>query len=231
MSYHWDFTSPLGFLDLWTRGVGVTLALGLTVVCLGTLMAVPLVWALRCRFWSVRIAAQTYIHVFRSIPALVLIGTVYFCLPMFTGYRIDPVSTAALALSINLSPFAAECIRSAIQSVPSVQYESALSLGFTPTQTMRFVILPQAAARALPPLAGQWVTSFKLTSLAATISVPELWHATGQVVVDTSRPIEARLIGAALYVMMIAPFLLAVGWLERRSALRGYGGSPGGAVA
>jgi ABC-type amino acid transport system permease subunit len=72
-------------------------------------------------------------------------------------------------------------------------------------------------------LVGEYVTTLKLTSLAATIGVAEIWHVTGDVVTATSLPLEARLVGAALYVALILPFLLAFMWLERRFKVKGLG--------
>jgi len=223
MRYDWDFTPLASYSLLWLHGVGVTFALSLLVICVGTALGGLLVLALRVQSRLFRVFTRLYVDIFRAIPALVLIGSLYFCLPILTGLRIDPFDTAFIALSLNLAPFAAECIRSGIESVPNLQYESTRVMGFSKWQSSYYVIAPQAVRRILPPLVGQYVTSLKLTSLAATISVPEIWHATGQVITATSLPIEARLVGAILYVAIILPFLWLSRWLEKQFNVRGFG--------
>jgi polar amino acid transport system permease protein len=150
-------------------------------------------------------------------------GTLYFCLPIFTGIRITAFQTAFLALTLNLAPFAAECIRSGVDSISTIQYDSAYVLGFTGWNRTRYVIGPQAIRRIIPPLIGEYITTLKLTSLAATIGVAEIWNATGQVVTATSLPLEARIVGALLYVAIILPLLWLFAWLERKFKVKGFG--------
>lgn len=222
-AYQWDFGVLINFWGLWFNGVVLTVLLSVGVVLAGTLLGILLVVGLKSHSTPIRLATRTYVDVFRAIPALVLLGTIFFCLPLITGVVLSPFSTSLLALSLNLSPFASECMRAGIDSIPTVQYDSARMLGFRGWQLSYYIIGPQAVRRILPPLAGQWVTSMKLTSLAATIGVPELWNVTGQVVTNTSLPLESRIMGAALYVLIILPCLWGVIWLERLFEVKGLG--------
>jgi polar amino acid transport system permease protein len=223
MGYDWHFDTLLTYWRVWGNGVLVTVALSVPVIVGGTLLGVPLVAALKSRIAALRWLARIYIDLFRAIPALVLLGTFYFCLPILIPIRISPFSTALLAMTLNLAPFAAECIRGGIESVSIVQYDSARAMGFQGWKLNYYIIGPQILRRITPPLVGEYVTTLKLTSLAATIGVPEIWHATGRVVTATSQPLEARLAGAALYVAIIVPFLWVSLWLERRFAVKGFG--------
>lgn len=213
----------LNFGDLWWRGLSATFFLSAGSIGMGTLLALIFVIGVKSRYFLVKHSANFLLDLLRAIPALVLIGTMFFLLPAATGWRISPLTIALIALSLNLSPFAAECIRSGIESVPTIQYESGLLAGFTGWKLNYYIIGPQAIRRIIPPLSGQWVTTIKLSSLAATIGVPEIWHVTGQVVTNTSLPIESRLFGALLYIALILPLLWLLRYFEHRFHVLGVG--------
>ena len=227
MSYAWDFESLIQFKNLWADGIHQTLLLSLLSIATGTILGIALACGMvrrktlvrRILRWSCKI----YIDIFRAIPAYVLMGTIFLCVPTLFGVLPSPFETAWIALALNLAPFAAEVIRAGIESVPTVQFESARMMGFKGLRLARYIIGPQALQRILPPMVGQYVTTVKLSSLAATIGVLDIWNVTTQVVTATSRPIEARLVGAALYCLILIPCLWFVDWLEKRVDVAGLG--------
>jgi len=107
--------------------------------------------------------------------------------------------------------------------VPQIQYESALVFGFRGWRRDYYIIGPQVVERLLPPLVGQYITTLKLTSLAAAIGVEELWNVTSQITTLTSLPLETKLVAAGLYVFIVAPLLAGTYWLERRYGVKGLG--------
>lgn len=223
MDYSWDFSFLGQFVGTWLRGVWITFYVSFLAIALGTALGVVLVLGARARWRPFRWLSRFYVDLFRALPALVLMGTLYFCLPIIVGVTPSALQTAVVALAMNLAPFAAECIRSGVESVPTVQYESGRLCGFSGWRLAYYIIGPQALRRILPPLIGQYVTTLKLSSLAATIGVVEVWNVTGQVVTATSRPVEARLVGALLYCLIILPTLWLVLWLERKYEVGGLG--------
>jgi cystine transport system substrate-binding protein len=118
-------------------------------------------------------AARFYISVIRGTPLLVQLFIVFFALPEF-GIRIDPFPAAVIAFSLNVGGYAAEIIRSAIQSIPKGQWEAAETIGLNYTGALRRIILPQATRVAVPPLSNTLISLVKDTSLASTILVTEL---------------------------------------------------------
>lgn len=223
MDYTWDFGFLRAFGGAWLHGVWITFYLSSISIAGGTVLGILLVIGSRASWPLFRWISRLYVDMFRALPALVLMGTLYFCLPIVGGITPSAFQTAVIALAMNLAPFAAECIRSGLESVPTVQYESGRLCGFRGWRLAYYIIGPQALRRILPPLIGQYVTTLKLSSLAATIGVVEIWNVTSQVVTATSRPVEARLVGAALYCLIILPTLWAVVWLERRYEVGGLG--------
>lgn len=223
MSYHWNFETLLQFWRLWCRGLWNTFSLAVIAIVLGTLLALLVVTALYSKFKVVRIIARVYVDLFRAIPALVLLGTLYFTLPILLGLRLGAFQTAVIGLTLNLAPFVVECIRSAIESIPQIQYDSATVMGFRGWRRSYYIVGPQVFRRLLPPVVGQYTTTMKLTSLAATIGVEDLWNSTSQITTLTSLPLEAKIAGAALYVVIILPLLWVAIWLEHRSGIKGLG--------
>ncbi|MFG1931897.1 ABC transporter permease subunit [Mycobacterium sp. NPDC048908] len=117
--------------------------------------------------------ARFYISVIRGTPLLVQLFIVFYALPEL-GVKIDPFPAAIIAFSLNVGGYAAEIIRSAIQSIPKGQWEAAETIGLNYVGTLRRIILPQATRVAVPPLSNTLISLVKDTSLASTILVTEL---------------------------------------------------------
>lgn len=142
----------------------------------------------------VRALAKGYVSLIRGTPILVQIFIIYYGLPDF-GITLGPLTAAFISLSINIGAYLSETLRGAILSVPSGQTEAAQSLGLTPWQTMRRVVLPQAARVAIPPLGNTFIGMLKETSLVSIVTVTELLR-------------SAQLLIAQYYVAM--PFYVAI---------------------
>jgi His/Glu/Gln/Arg/opine family amino acid ABC transporter permease subunit len=117
--------------------------------------------------------ARFYISVIRGTPLLVQLFIVFYALPEL-GVKIDPFPAAVIAFSLNVGGYAAEIIRSAIQSIPKGQWEAAETIGLNYVGTLRRIVLPQATRVAVPPLSNTLISLVKDTSLASTILVTEL---------------------------------------------------------
>jgi len=117
--------------------------------------------------------ARFYISIIRGTPLLVQLFIVFYALPEL-GVKIDPFPAAVIAFSLNVGGYAAEIIRSAIQSIPKGQWEAAETIGLNYVSSLRRIILPQATRVAVPPLSNTLISLVKDTSLASTILVTEL---------------------------------------------------------
>lgn len=143
----------------------------------------------------IRNIARVYVSIIRGTPLMVQIFIVYFGLPDW-GIHLSPMMSAYLSMSINIGAYLSETFRATIMSVDHGQTEAAQSLGMTPWQTMRFVVLPQAARIAIPPLGNSFIGMLKETSLVSVVTVVELFRA-------------AQILVSRYYVAM--PFFLAIG--------------------
>lgn len=204
--------------NLWPLAkAAVTKTIPLTVISFVIGLAIALVVAL-ARLSSntlVHNIARFYISVIRGTPLLVQLFIVFYALPEL-GVKIDPFPAAVIAFSLNVGGYAAEIIRSAIQSIPKGQWEAAETIGLNYTGTLRRIILPQATRVAVPPLSNTLISLVKDTSLASTILVTELLR-TAQIAAAPTFEFFALYGTAAVYYWVICLVLsFGQGRIEHR---------------
>ncbi len=160
--------------------------------------------------------AVLYIELIRGTPLLVQIFIFYFFIG--TILNLDRVTAGIAALAVFTGAYIAEIVRAGIQSISRGQMEAARSLGMSYTQAMALVILPQAFKRTLPPMAGQFISLIKDSSLVSVISITDLTKAGREVVASTFSPFEVWFTVAALYLIMTSGLSFLVQRLEKRMA-------------
>jgi His/Glu/Gln/Arg/opine family amino acid ABC transporter permease subunit len=159
--------------------------------------------------------ARAYISIIRGTPLLVQLFIVFYGLPDI-GVDIDPYPAAIVALSLNVGGYAAEVVRGSILSVPRGQYEAATVIGMEYWQSMRRIVLPQAARIAVPPLGNTLLSLIKDTALASLVLVPELFREAQVTAAETTEYLPLYTM-AALYFWVVCYLVsLAQGPLERR---------------
>lgn len=172
--------------------------------------------------WS----AITYVEIIRGSPLLVQIYIWYFVLGTLINGILDkqgfaqvpPLWFAVAALAFFAGAYVTEIVRSGIQSIHRGQIEASRSLGMTYGQCMRYIVLPQAIRRILPPLAGQFISLIKDSSLLGIIGVLELTKATREVITTRLQPFELFFTCALLYLVVTFTLSMFVQYLERRTA-------------
>ncbi|MBB1491466.1 MULTISPECIES: amino acid ABC transporter permease [unclassified Paracoccus (in: a-proteobacteria)] len=163
-----------------------------------------------------------FISFFRGTPLLVQLFLFYYGLPQAIPafIRIDGVTAAILGLTLHFAAYMAESLRGAITGVPRDQWEAARAVGMTEGQTMRRIILPQAARVFAPTMVNYFVDILKSTSLAFTLGVTEMMGAAQKEAAGSFRYLESFLVVACLYWIMVEALARVQGWLERRNARR-----------
>jgi len=159
---------------------------------------------------------RLYVEIIRAIPILVLILWVYYGMPQISGLSISVFWAGVIALALSDSAFEAEIFRAGIQSISKGQYEAAHTISLSYSDTMRFVILPQAIRRILPALGNQLVYMLKMSSLVSVIGMQELTRKANELVVTEYRPLEIYTILVLEYLVLILLVSAMVRWLERR---------------
>ncbi|MBJ3777108.1 amino acid ABC transporter permease [Acuticoccus mangrovi] len=183
----WEYRDLLleGFwitMFLFVTGVLSSLVLG---IVFGILGASHLRWA--------RALGEIYVEVFRNTPLVVKMFFLYF------GAGFDAYESAIIGLGLHQSAYLAEIFRSGIQAIPRGQFEAGFATGLTRTQVMRRIILPQAGFIVIPPTTTQVLETLKNTSVAMTISIPELTFQTQQIEAYSFRGFEAATAATLAY--------------------------------
>ena len=199
------------FLNGWLLTIGISLV----SLLLSTLIGILVALARRTRILPLRSAAILYVEVIRGTPLLAQILFLFYVVANGIGLQ-DRLVAGVLILSLFSGAYLAEIIRSGIDSIPSTQLESARAIGLTPWQTYRFVITPQALRQILPPLAGQFASLIKDSSLLSIIGVMEFTFAAQQAFSATYRTMESFLPLAIGYLLLTLPVSLLSKILERR---------------
>lgn len=158
-----------------------------------------------------------YIEIIRGTPLLVQIFIFYFFLG--TVLDISRIVAGISALAIFAGAYVAEIIRAGIQSIPKGQMEAARSVGMNVPQAMVYIILPQAFKRILPPLAGQFISLIKDSSLVSVIAITDLTKSGREVITSTFATFEIWFIVALLYLLLTSVLSQVIAWVERRLAV------------
>ena len=169
---------------------GLTMTIPLTAIAFTFAMIIAVAAAM-VQYAKIPVLTQLcrfYIWIFRGTPLLVQLFVVFYGLPDL-GIRMDPFPAAVLVFSLNEGAYCAETVRAALEAVPEGQMEAGYCAGMSYMQTMRRIILPQAMRTAFPPLSNSLIAMVKDTSLAANITVAEMFMATQRIVARTYEPL------------------------------------------
>jgi polar amino acid transport system permease protein len=208
------------------QGLWITLKVSLFAIILGILIGVIGGIARISDNPALKWSAIFYVELIRGSPLLVQIFIWYFVLgtmvnQLLVSYGLDEVPSlwyGVAALACFTGAYVTEIVRAGIQSIHRGQTEAARSLGMSYGQCMRYVILPQAMRRILPPLAGQFISLIKDSSLLGIIAVRELFKATREVITTQLNPFEMFFTAAALYLVITFALSMFVQFLERKTA-------------
>ncbi|MGB6241719.1 MAG: amino acid ABC transporter permease [Castellaniella sp.] len=155
-----------------------------------------------------------YIWLIRGTPLLVQLFLIFYGLPSI-GFVLDPLPAALIGFSLNVGAYNAEVIRGAIEAIPKGQWDAAYSLSMTRAQALRRTILPQAARVAVPPLSNSFIALVKDTSLAAVITVPEIFQAAQRIASVTYEPLILYTEAALIYLVLCSFLSAAQTRMER----------------
>ncbi|XZA54278.1 amino acid ABC transporter permease [Bacillus amyloliquefaciens] len=178
---------------------------------LGVLIAVMRITAFKPLQWI----GTAYVEFIRNIPLLLITFVFYFGLPN-AGLRLDGFQAGTIALTIYTSAFIAEAIRAGIQTVSKGQMEAARSSGFTYSQAMRYVILPQAVKIVIPPLGNQFLNLVKNSSILGVVAGLDLMYQADLVSSSTLVVFDVYIFVALFYLIVTIPLSIGVHYLERR---------------
>jgi polar amino acid transport system permease protein len=216
LAYHWNWAAIFEYRAKFFQGWTVTLLLSLAALVLSTLIGLLFALARRSRVLVLRYVAKIYVELIRGTPLLVQILISFYVIA--EAFRVgNRYVVGVLALSIFSGAYISEIIRAGIESVGRSQLDAARAVGFTRAQTLRHVVFPQALRQTLPPLAGQFASLIKDSSLLSIIAINELTLNAQEVNSFTYSTLESYLPLAVGYLFLTLPISLWTRWLETRS--------------
>ena len=213
---NFDMNLVVNSFPLLLIGAGVTIQITVLSTAIGFVIGLIVGVARISHVRLLRMLAEVYVEFFRGTPLLVQIFLFYFALPVLTGQRIDPFIAAISACGINSGAYVAEIFRAGIQSVDDGQMEAGRSLGMTWLQTMRYIIVPQAFKRVIPPLGNEFIAMLKDSSLVSVIGFEELTRRGQLIIAKTYGSFEIWMSVAVIYLVMTLTISRFVAYLERR---------------
>ncbi len=169
----------------------------------------------------VRLAAAVFVDVLRGVPTILVVYLVGFGLPALelSGVPTDPVVLGGFGLLLSYSAYVAEVYRAGIASIHPSQRAAALAVGLTPAQSMRFVVLPQAVRRVVPPLLNDFISLQKDVALVSILGPLEAFRV-AQIEASSNFNYTPLLAAAALYLLVTIPLARLLDRIERRRARR-----------
>ncbi len=181
---------------------GILVTIPLTVISFALALVIALAVALiqTAQIKGLRTLARFYVWVVRGTPLLVQLYVLFFGLPKL-GIIIEPFPAAVIVFALNTGAYDSETMRAAIASIPQGQLEAGYCVGMSYGQTMRRIILPQALRTAFPPLSNSLISLVKDTSLAANITVVEMFMATQRIVARTYEPLALYIEVGLIYLI------------------------------
>jgi His/Glu/Gln/Arg/opine family amino acid ABC transporter permease subunit len=219
MNFNWNIV--LENWPVYVEGARMTLYLSALGIVFGTLIGVfvGLLRSQNQRSPVLRVlhsAASVYVELMRGTPFLVQLYLVNYGAPLLLGFNVPEFLAGIIAISLNSGAYVSEIFRAGIQSIDKGQMEAGRSLGLTWWQTMQKIILPQALKRSLPPLANEFITLIKESSVVSVLGIHELTFKGRVVSSSTYAPFESLFLVAVIYLIMTWVTGRLVAMLERR---------------
>ncbi len=216
ITMEFDWSVIFDNTSLLMKGLVLTLQLTIVAVTVGTIIGLLFSLLRISRFKPLSWLAKGYVDFLRGTPLLVQIFLIHMGVPQLLGIKFDPIISGIIALSLNSGAYIAEIFRGGIQSIDKGQMEAARSLGMTYGQAMRYIILPQAFKRSIPPLGNEFIAMLKDSSLVSVIALQELMMVGRIIAGRTFKPFETWIGVAILYLIMTMTISQIVSYLERR---------------
>lgn len=200
----------------------LTLRIGAVGIVLAILIGLVCAFIRHQRIPVLSQFASLYIEVSRNTPLVAQLFFIYYGLPKI-GISTDPATCGIAGLAFLGGSYMAETFRSGMEAVPLSQSESAFTLGMSRTQTLRYVVLPQAISMSIPAFMANVIFLLKETSVFSTISLMDLVFTTKDLIGLYYRTTESLFLLVAFYLLILLPVSLFGYWLERRLRRAGFG--------
>lgn len=216
----WSFIGK--YAPMYVQAAGLTLRIGGIGVALSLLLGFACCMIRYFRLPLLRQLASAYIELARNTPLLVQLFFLYFGLPKI-GVKISSEACAIIGLTFLGGAYMAEALRSGLEAVDRTQVESGMCIGLTTAQNIRYVVLPQALATAVPAVGANVIFLLKETSVFSAVALADLMYVAKDLIGMYYKTDEALLMLVAAYLVILLPLSLLFSFVERRMRYAGFG--------
>ena len=216
----WSFIGK--YAPMYVQAAGLTLRIGGIGVALSLLLGFACCMIRYFRLPLLRQLAGAYIELARNTPLLVQLFFLYFGLPKI-GVKISSEACAIIGLTFLGGAYMAEALRSGLEAVDRTQVESGMCIGLTTAQNIRYVVLPQALATAVPAVGANVIFLLKETSVFSAVALADLMYVAKDLIGMYYETDEALLMLVAAYLVILLPLSLLFSFIERRMRYAGFG--------
>ncbi len=217
-----DWNTIIEYLPLYKEAALLTVRLGVLGILLAILIGLVCAAVQYLKIPVLRRIAAFYIEISRNTPLLVQLFFIYYGLPKI-GIPTKPAACGIAGLAFLGGSYMAEAFRSGLEAIPVIQEESALSLGMTRMQTIRYVILPQAVSVSMPAFVANVIFLLKETSVFSAVSLMDLMFTAKDLIGLYYRTVESLFLLVVFYLIILLPVSIAGSILERRVRRAGFG--------
>lgn len=210
------------YIPLYVEAARLTIGLGMAGIFFSLLIGV---FASLIQYFKIPVLKRIvgiYIELSRNTPLLVQLFFLYFGLPK-VGVHLSSHACAIIGLSFLGGSYMAEAFRSGLEAIDRIQEESALSIGLTHSQVMKYVIFPQALSISVPALCANVIFLIKETSVFSVVALADLMYVAKDLIGLYYKTDEALLMLVIAYLILLLPISIAAAWLERRLRYAGFG--------
>ena len=210
-----NFDAMAQYLPLYEYAAWLTLSIGWIGIAGSVIIGLIVAMIVHFRIPVLRQLCRVYIELFRNTPLLIQLFFFYFGLPRM-GFSITPEVCGMVGLALHGGAYMAESFRAGLENVEPIQRESAISLGLSKLQSMRYVVLPQAVSLSFPSFVANVIFLLKETSVFSAISLMDLMFVTKDLMGLYYKTTECLVMLVAFYLIILVPVSVAGTYIERR---------------
>lgn len=210
-----NFDAMAQYLPLYKDAAWLTLSIGWIGIAGSVIIGLIVAMIVHFRIPVLRQLCRVYIELFRNTPLLIQLFFFYFGLPRM-GFSITPEVCGMVGLALHGGAYMAESFRAGLENVEPIQRESAISLGLSKLQSMRYVVLPQAVSLSFPSFVANVIFLLKETSVFSAISLMDLMFVTKDLMGLYYKTTECLVMLVAFYLIILVPVSVAGTYIERR---------------
>ena len=210
-----NFDAMAQYLPLYEDAAWLTLSIGRIGIAGSVIIGLIVAMIVHFRIPVLRQLCRVYIELFRNTPLLIQLFFFYFGLPRM-GFSITPEVCGMVGLALHGGAYMAESFRAGLENVEPIQRESAISLGLSKLQSMRYVVLPQAVSLSFPSFVANVIFLLKETSVFSAISLMDLMFVTKDLMGLYYKTTECLVMLVAFYLIILVPVSVAGTYIERR---------------